>query len=439
MKLLRLLPVLLPIVVGVSLRLALVIAVPDVPLHGDELDFVQGARELLAGQDVSFFPFRPPAYIAFVAGVLGLSGDSPDAVRMAQGLLDGLTILGLFLLGSRALGRRVGLVAAWIYAFYPEAIAYSSYLWSETLAQLLLIWGLLALVALRERPARGCAMATGLLWGVLALVKPFQLYLLPLLVAWLVIDTPRGSRGPMLRAGALVVGLTLVTITPWSVVQSVREGKPVLICTTGAKNLTSGVNYAPPPQFDFASPWDISPEERASYPKREVGVVAFILQEPGLFLERAVQKMSYLWSPNSSIIRYLYVGFPPDVTTKYGHPKRMAKGLRLGIVGVTLVSNILLTLGLAMGILLSRERLLGGLAAIGTLAYMGMITLTPALSRYRLPLMLFATLYSALLLSGRADTQRLQRPAVMTGACIALLCLVVLWSMRLPEILELVW
>ena len=142
----------LALLVGVSVRSAVVLAFPDMAMHGDETEFVTGARELLAGEDVSCIPFRPPLYIWLCAVTLAASGDSPDAIRFVQIALEALSILGIALLGCLTIGRRAGACAAWLYALYPDFITYSHYLWSETLATTLLVWGLLALVRMHARP-----------------------------------------------------------------------------------------------------------------------------------------------------------------------------------------------------------------------------------------------------------------------------------------------
>lgn len=430
----------LAVVVAVTIRAAFVLRFPDMPLHGDERDFVEGARALLAGQPVPCFPFRPPLYVAFCAGALKLFGPGTDAIRFAQVALEAGTVLVLFRVGAATLGRGPGLLAAWLYALWPDAIAYSHYLWSETLGLFLLALGLLALLRLAARPGWRTALVVGLVWAASMHVKPYHAYLLPLLLGWLVFDAAGPARRATLGAAALALAVALAAITPWSLHVSLQEGTPLLLCKTGPKNLRSGVDFAPPPQFDFASEWDLTPEQRAAFPKRETGVVAFIAAHPGLFLERAFQKLGYLWSPNSYALRYLYEAFPPGRQMKYGNPRQMQRWQRMTVVWSTLGMNALLCLGLVLGAFLSRERRLTGLTAVYVLVYCAMITLTPALSRYRLPLMVFAVLHTAQLLTGHVDRGVLEgRPGRTLGLALCLGGLVLLWVQRVPGVLEQVW
>src|SRR6185436_3289961 len=199
---------------GVLLRLAVVAAFPHMPLAGDEEDYTRAATALLEGRQDPWLLGHPPLYTLVCAGVQALTGPSENAIRVVQAVLEGASVLGIALLTRRAFGARAALWAAWIYALNPEFIAYSHYLWSECLQLALLIWGLVALLALHERPSARRAVAAGLLWGVASLVKPYTLYLFPFLLAGLVLwpGALRGARG--LRQSALALGVCVLAIVP---------------------------------------------------------------------------------------------------------------------------------------------------------------------------------------------------------------------------------
>jgi uncharacterized membrane protein len=403
---------------AVLLRLAVVAAFPHMPLAGDEEDYTRAAAALLEGRQDPWLLGHPPLYTLLCAGVQALTGPSENAIRVVQAVLEGASVLGLALLARRAFGARAALWAAWIYALNPEFIAYSHYLWSECLQLALLIWGLVALLALHERPSARRAVAAGLLWGVASLVKPYSLYLFPFLLAGLVAwpGALRGARG--LRLSALALGVCVLAIVPWSIHASREVGRPVVICTVSSLSLETGLNYLPAPQFDFGSPPTTTGKLiRGASQKREEGVVAFILHNPGLYLSRAVEKLSYLWTPNSYVLRCLYVH------DKYGPPAELSALFRLGVVWVLLLCNAALTVGLIVG-----------------LAYMGMLTLTPSFSRYRMPLMIFAVVFSAAWLAGDARLDaRGRRPVATTLAAAATLALLLVWIVRLPPVIELAW
>lgn len=432
---------LLPLFVGVALRMALVAAYPGMDLHGDEKDFTAGAEQILETGDTEFFPFRPPLYLWFIAGVFELSDHSQDAVKYAQCLLEGLSILGVFLLVRRTLGERAAPWAAWVYALFPDYIVFSHYLWSETLTVTLLVWGLLALVRFRERPSLGWALVVGLVWGLSDLIKPYHFYMLPILLGWLVWSLEAGRRKPALVGSLLAVVVAGVVITPWSLAMSAKEGAPVLICTTGAKNLLTGVNNIPPPQTDYASEWFTTKALRNDPAnQRDVGVVAFILDDPWLFAQRAVIKWSYLWSPNSFFVRNIYKGDVGGKRPKYGRPERMQPLLRVGSVYLVMGATAFAILCLLVGVFAAKDPVIKGLAVTYCGTYCAMITLTPALSRYRLPLMLFAVIYAGAFLARVVRVSDLQGSVPrMYGATLLVGGMVLLWVLRLPNVLANVW
>jgi len=430
-------PVAPALLVGLAIRVAIVLLHPDMPLHADERAFWGAGLQAAAGEEVGVFPFRPPLYVGFCAAVAAVFGDSPDALRFAQCGVDVLMVLGVWLLARRMVGRRTAVWAAWLAALYPDFIVYSHYLWSETLGLCLLTWALLALTALHDRPSVGRAVVVGLAFGALNHVKPFHTYMLPLLMGTLVAMAAPGARLAMVRHGVVAVLALAAACAPWSIHQSLKTGRTVVVSTSGAKNLREGLNEVPPVQLDFASEWFFNKRKRSRAPKDRATGLEFVVRNPGLFASRTVEKMSYLWAPNSYLLRYLYLAFPPGQNWKYGPAERMDPGLRRGVAYASIGSTVVLALGLVLGLFGSRARTAVAMTATYVLAYMGMIALTPSLSRYRLPLMIFAVVWTAALLARDSRPGRLRgRPGLAAGAFAALAALAVLWSMRLPAILH---
>jgi 4-amino-4-deoxy-L-arabinose transferase-like glycosyltransferase len=124
-----------------------------------------------------------------------------------------LTIVLVGLLGRRAGGDRVGLIAAAICAGYPLMVATDGALMSETLYGALIAGTLLAAWRMLDRPAPPIALATGALIGLAALTRSEALLLVPLL-AWPI--AYRGGAGWPLRAAAATAATVLV-IAPWTI------------------------------------------------------------------------------------------------------------------------------------------------------------------------------------------------------------------------------
>ena len=418
--------------VAVVLRVALVALFPQMAMFGDELDYFRGARDLVEGREVGVWPFRPPLYLFLVSGVIEIAGPSADAVRLLQALLEGACVAFLYSLARDTGGTRAGLIAAWIYALYPDFVGYSHTLWSESFALALMLPGLWLLRRLAQRPSWAIAFSTGLRWGGLCLVKPYHVYLTPLLLASTVLCAPREARPSMLRFAAGALAAAIFVVAPWSVWISLRYEKPILISTTGGLNLRDGSNYYPPPQYDFPYPQRI-PADLVRALGRSESLPAFIAGNPGLFVKRAGEKMGYLWSPNSFVIRHVYRG-------KYGSPQSLGAPLRIGVAIAVMSSTALLLLLAIPGFLASRDRLMAALTVSYVLPYTLMITITPALSRYRLPMMIFAILYAACFLArGSEGWTTLRQPRVWAPCLVVWTALAFAWSARVPQVVSALW
>ena len=108
--------------------------------------------------------FYPPVYPYFV-GALFRGFGTMRAVLWAQAVLGALLVPVVGRVGALAFGRRAGLLAAAITAFYPELLWYPAHYWSETLF-LLLLWGAIErTLAADARASRGAAAVAGLLVG----------------------------------------------------------------------------------------------------------------------------------------------------------------------------------------------------------------------------------------------------------------------------------
>jgi 4-amino-4-deoxy-L-arabinose transferase-like glycosyltransferase len=156
---------------------------------------------------------HPPLYPLLLGGLSELGARSALAHRMLGLPLGAATIVLVGLLGRRAGGPRVALVAAGLCAVYPVMIATDGALMSETLYGPLVAGTLLGAWSLLERPRVWVAAVTGVVLGLAALTRAEALLLLPLLV-WPV--AVRGGAGWPARAAVATAACVLV-IAPWTV------------------------------------------------------------------------------------------------------------------------------------------------------------------------------------------------------------------------------
>jgi 4-amino-4-deoxy-L-arabinose transferase-like glycosyltransferase len=174
---------------------------------------------------------HPPLYTFVIAAAtkLGITGD--EAQRSLGCLFGAGTIALVGLLGRRAAGEAVGLLAAALAACYPLLIAADGALMSETLYGLLIALVLLLAYRLRDEPTLRRAIALGAVIGLAALTRAEALLLLALLA-------PAVGR---LRLFAVTCLAALVVLAPWTIRNWTTFDRPVLISTNDGVTL-AGAN-----------------------------------------------------------------------------------------------------------------------------------------------------------------------------------------------------
>jgi 4-amino-4-deoxy-L-arabinose transferase-like glycosyltransferase len=180
---------------------------------------------------------HPPLYPLALSAVSLLGGTSELAHRSLGLILGAGTIVLVGLLGRRAGGDRLGLVAAGLCAVYPLMVAVDGALMSETLYGPLIAVALLAAWRLLDHPGPWIALGTGAAIALAALTRSEALLLVPLLTwpaAW------RGGSGWPLRAALATLGCVLV-LAPWTVRNADRFGAFVAVSTNDA-TVVAGAN-----------------------------------------------------------------------------------------------------------------------------------------------------------------------------------------------------
>lgn len=180
-------------------------------LIGDEPGYDSMARELLQGYGFTW-PGRVPLYPIWLSGVYLLSAGSYNAVPYAQSLLGVLTIFLIYRLGSMALDRRAGLLAAgWASVSYI-LIHQGFHFLSEVLyTPFLLIVAITFWKAWHEPTTFNFAHA-GLWVGLSSLVRP-ALLLFPIFAALALLVFLKNRRA--LRCGPVYLAASLLAVSPW--------------------------------------------------------------------------------------------------------------------------------------------------------------------------------------------------------------------------------
>jgi 4-amino-4-deoxy-L-arabinose transferase-like glycosyltransferase len=213
-------PFLLPLVVGLILRLAVVpprMELDVAPLIADEGNYWGIAQALADGIGIPdrWVWLRPPGYPLVLAGLIRLFGRDLHAPLVLQALAGTLTVAAVALLSGRLWGRRAAFIAACWAALNPSLIYYTRILHTEVLYTTCITFAALGL-AWYARP--GAALRplalSAILVGLAALLRPAIIAPLPFVVAWLVLRRPRGERRLALGHAALFIALCAAVIAP---------------------------------------------------------------------------------------------------------------------------------------------------------------------------------------------------------------------------------
>ena len=378
--------------------------------------------------------WQPPGYTAFAAAALALGGRSLLAVKLAQVLLGAASVLLVMALGRAWFGGRAGLVAAWLAAVYPNLVAFTHYLWSETLYTFLLLAALLALSRRPGPPGPRAAALAGALLGLAALTRAAIVAFLPLLSLWLCWAHRRQLRAAFTAAWVVPLAALLV-ILPWTVRNTLLHGGFVLIETNAPYNLWRGngpgafedrcapevAHYPPPFECLPVAPvgnryaWILIDDARRALGKQEpsdleivryarAAAWAEIRAHPETFVRRIGPRLVDLWNPTSFLVRHLQVG-------AYGPVSPLATFLLSWAAMLAYLAAVALALA---GAWLERRNPFTALVALLVLFTSAISAVSFGLTRFRLPLEPLL-----LLLAGAALARWRPRRASRAAAAIA--------------------
>jgi 4-amino-4-deoxy-L-arabinose transferase-like glycosyltransferase len=398
---------LLAVAAALLLRVGFVVA-RDRPLVSDEIDYDGLGWTLASTGSYSDMghptAYRPIGYPAMVACVYAVAGRRPTAVHLVQAALGAASVLLLYLLAG---GARAGLWVAWLWAVFPPAILYTDLLMPEGPFTAGLI-GAACLAGVAAGRGRRASCLFGAVLGLLALIKPLALLLLPLL--------PLGARIERTRlphVGWIALGM-LLAFGPWLARNWIVLGSPTLTTSTGA-NLLIGNNpdatggYVNPPPAGI--PPDATEVERNRGETRSA--LSYIRKEPIRFLRNGLLKVAHTAGSEGGMLVWSFHPSPTDPSTRVREKYRsLPLWLHAVVSGPYMLAALLGTLGffffprgMTRGFFLA---LLFATLATHFMFYGG--------ARYHAHLMPFLTLFAGAWISGRRgeSSVRLGRFAALT-------------------------
>jgi tetratricopeptide (TPR) repeat protein len=208
------------------------------------------AKELAAGNWLGTDIFyRAPLYPYLLGLWFTVFGDNLLLVRIVQAFMGAISAGLAGLLGWRVFGRRVGITAGLIWAFYGPMIYYETEILIPVLAIPLNILAIWLAFGRRQKKSHGIWpwLGIGAIIGISAIARPNILIVGPvfLWLAWMASRPNGNERTPVSRRlpalVALLIGI-LLPILPVTARNYIVGNEPVLIAYQGGVNLYIGNN-----------------------------------------------------------------------------------------------------------------------------------------------------------------------------------------------------
>ncbi len=385
----------------------------------------------------------PPGYPYFLAGLTTLFGRSETIPRLVQVLISCGTLLLVFGITSRLYDRRAGLTAAAIFAVYPNVVAYTHYIWPETVFLGLFLLSFYLLVR-RPKVEMASAATAGLVFGIAALVKAIALPFAVLVSLWIAgfgarEPGPSGATSAPARAAGLFLVATLSVVLLGSIDGWVKYDRVFPGHATAGRNLYLGTTLVPPTSWDAG----MGARRKTAYRRggrplcAEANVIdndrcetraalAFMAAHPGLMIARVPTKLADLLTPTSFVVRHLRFN-------KYAH--RFTRNERRVLIYVIVLSFMAVAaLGTVGALLLPAGP--GRLLILAFFAYLLVVhAVTFGTSRFRFSAEPLLIMTAAPLLRPGIEQAVRRAGGVRLGAAVGLVALLCLaWWSRWPAV-----
>jgi len=190
--------------------------------------------------------YLPPAYAYLLAGAFRSLGDGLLcflSLQMLHVILGTVICWIVFRLGELALSRTVGLIAAYICAFYPTSVFMSTQIHPAPIYIFLNLLIILIIMITKKDRWLGPVILAGLLQGLLILFRPQALVYTPLLAIWIA----GRLRARALRAPILFILLAGAVVLPWTARNYIVFRRFIPVTNSFGFNLWRGQNDLPLP------------------------------------------------------------------------------------------------------------------------------------------------------------------------------------------------
>jgi 4-amino-4-deoxy-L-arabinose transferase-like glycosyltransferase len=278
----RILALIAIIVLAVGLRLAWIGYVSPNPSDGrmDDTLFYDRAGWSLA-QNRGYLNFSgyptaqwPPAYPFLLAGIYKAFGHNITAPKVVNALAGGLTCLLIYLIAARVFDRRVGLLAAFMFAIFPGQLFWSTLLMTESLTPALLCLILLLFMSwvIERRDAGPLRHAIlGATFGILVLARgEGPVLVLGALVIWRIVAP---SWRQWAKEASVFTAVAVLVVVPWTIRNAISMHAFIPVMSAAGHTALAG-HQSDPYSIQGLFPEAKIQEKYADvpYPEREIKV-----------------------------------------------------------------------------------------------------------------------------------------------------------------------
>jgi 4-amino-4-deoxy-L-arabinose transferase-like glycosyltransferase len=259
-----------------------------------------------------------PVYPYFVAAIFWLLGSysrvSAITVLALQCLMGAATGIGIYKLGARTLGERIGFWAAWIWTCSPIFFRWpASYIWDFSATALVLSLCFLFSIDAGWKGTRKSWWLLGAAWGFIALLNPALLGLLPFSFAHAAYANQR-ARISYVRSLAVACLLFVLVISPWLIRNYAVFGKPVFLrdnfwfeFSLGNYHFSNGMGWASkhPDGNPAIGQQAVQLGELAFIEVHKREAIDFVKNNPTEFLQLTAHRMLWFWDGTSLLYQGL--------------------------------------------------------------------------------------------------------------------------------------
>lgn len=165
--------------------------------------------------------FRTPLYPIFVAGLYWII-PRLGFVILIQNILGAVSVVMVYRFAKYIFGRKVAMLSSILFLVESQRLHVTNQLMSETLFMIFFIPALLLFLKYLEEKKMSFALYGGILMGLSTLTKPITQFLPFVMILFILVDLPPLRGRPFLKtikknlaAASILLGIFLVTISPW--------------------------------------------------------------------------------------------------------------------------------------------------------------------------------------------------------------------------------